>query len=358
MPKEKKKEVAEVTPISNAASGLDPERAKRLAVALATIDKNHGKHTIFRLGIRPALPAISISTGSLGLDLALGVGGLPRGTITEIYGPPGSGKTTLALQTIASAQSNGGVAAFIDAEHALDTPYAQALEVNINELLLSQPDSGEAALNVLQTLIESRAIDVVVIDSVAALTPLAEIQGEVGDTHMGLQARLMSQSLRKLSPFMGDHQNGPLIIFINQLRKKIGVMFGSPETTTGGEALKFYTTVRLDVRRIGAAQNEESKEDENTISAGNSTRVKVVKNKVAPPFKQCIFDIIFGKGVDRDGELITLADQFEVIEKAGSWYSFDGNRLGQGRDNVKTYLKRNADIRTEIYNRILEKAKT
>lgn len=317
----------------------DNNRQKALQAALSQIEKAHGKGTIMRLGDKPVEGEDAIPTGSLGLDLALGIGGLPRGRVVEIYGPESSGKTTLTLQVIAEAQKKGGSAAFIDAEHALDPSYAEKLGVNVNELLVSQPDTGEQALEITDMLVRSGAIDVVVVDSVAALTPKAEIEGEMGDQHMGLQARLMSQALRKLTANI--KRSNTLVIFINQIRMKIGVMFGSPETTTGGNALKFYASVRLDIRRIGAI-----KKGEEVI--GSETRVKVVKNKVAPPFKQTEFDILYGEGISREGELIELGVQYGFVEKSGAWYSFKGNRIGQGKDNVRNFLKENPSIAAEI----------
>lgn len=351
MSKKKDDEVPVTTEVS------DPDKEKRLQVALAVITKNFGKGAIAKYGLDAVTSPKAISTGSLGLDIALGVGGLPRGTITEIFGPEGTGKTTLGLQTVASAQRAGGIAAIVDSEHALDMNYAVNLGVNADEILLSQPDSGEQALNIVQELIESRAVDVILIDSVAALVPQAEINGEVGDSHMGLQARLMSQAMRKMVGFLGDHEAGPVIIFINQLRSKIGVVFGSPETTTGGNALKFYATVRLDVRRTGAVKEKAEAEGKDPNTVGNSTRVKVVKNKVAPPFKQCEFDLIFGQGVDKAGEVLSLATDLQIIEKAGSWYSFEGERLGQGADAVKELLRTNGAMFTKLRNLILERVK-
>jgi recombination protein RecA len=314
-------------------------RQKALQAALSQIERAHGKGAIMRLGDKPEEGLDAIPTGSLGLDIALGVGGLPRGRVVEIYGPESSGKTTLASQVIAECQKRGGAAAFIDAEHALDPSYAEKLGVNVEELLVSQPDTGEQALEITDMLVRSGAIDIIVIDSVAALTPKAEIEGEMGDQHMGLQARLMSQALRKLTGNI--KRSNTLVIFINQIRMKIGVMFGSPETTTGGNALKFYASVRLDIRRIGAIK----KGDE---ILGSETRVKVVKNKVAPPFKQTEFDILYGEGISREGELIELGVLHGFVEKAGAWYSFNGNRIGQGKDNVRNFLKENPSISAEI----------
>lgn len=317
----------------------DNNKQKALQAALSQIERTHGKGTIMRLGDKPVEGEDPVPTGSLGLDVAIGIGGLPRGRIVEIYGPESSGKTTLTLQVVAECQKLGGSAAFIDAEHALDPSYAEKLGVNVDELLVSQPDTGEQALEITDMLVRSGAIDVIVIDSVAALTPKAEIEGEMGDQHMGLQARLMSQALRKLTANI--KRSNTLVIFINQIRMKIGVMFGSPETTTGGNALKFYASVRLDIRRIGAIK----KGDE---ILGSETRVKVVKNKVAPPFKQTEFDILYGEGISREGEIIDLGVQCGFVEKAGAWYSFNGNRIGQGKDNVRNFLKENPAISAEI----------
>jgi len=351
MSKKKDDEVPETIKVS------DPDKEKRLQVALATITKNFGKGAIAKYGLDAVTSPRSISTGSLGLDIALGVGGLPRGAITEIFGPESTGKTTLGLQVVANAQKSGGIAAIVDAEHALDMNYAVNLGVDADELLLSQPDSGEQALQIVQELIESKAVDVILIDSVAALVPQAEIEGEIGDSHMGLQARLMSQAMRKMVGFLGDHETGPVIIFINQLRSKIGVVFGSPETTTGGNALKFYATIRLDVRRTGAVKEKSQVEGDDPNTVGNSTKVKVVKNKVAPPFKQCEFDLIFGQGVDKAGEVLSLATDLNIIEKAGSWYSFEGERLGQGADSVKELLRTNGALFTKLRNLVLERVK-
>ena len=315
---------------------MDDRRKQALSSALSQIERQFGKGAIMRMGDPSAVRDIGVvSTGSLGLDLALGVGGLPRGRVMEIYGPEASGKTTLTLEVIAQAQRDGGTAAFIDAEHALDPLYAEKIGVDVDELLVSQPDTGEQALEIADMIVRSGAVDVVVIDSVAALTPKAELEGEMGDTHVGLQARLMSQALRKLTANI--KRSNTLVIFINQIRMKIGVMFGSPETTTGGNALKFYSSVRLDIRRIGAIK----KRDE---VVGNQTRIKVVKNKVAPPFKQVEFDILYGEGISREGELIDLGVKHGIVEKSGAWYSYDGDRIGQGRDNVRDFLKQNADV--------------
>ena len=318
---------------------MDDNRKKALAAALTQIDKQFGKGSVMSMGDTAAFNIESISTGSLGLDVALGIGGVPKGRVAEIYGPESSGKTTLTLHIIAQAQKQGGTAAFVDAEHALDPSYAEKLGINMDELLVSQPDTGEQALEITDMLVRSGAVDVVVIDSVAALTPRAEIEGEMGDTHVGLQARLMSQALRKLTANI--KRTNCLVIFINQIRMKIGVMFGSPETTSGGNALKFYASVRLDIRRIGAIK----KGDE---IVGNDTRVKVVKNKVAPPFKQVTFEILYGEGISREGELIDLGVQHGFIEKSGSWYSQGGNRIGQGKENVRNFLKENPQIADEI----------
>ena len=327
---------------------VEMDKDKALEAALGQIEKSFGKGSIMRLGQKGGVVDIeAISTGSLGLDIALGIGGVPKGRVVEIYGPESSGKTTLALHIIAESQKNGGTCAFVDAEHALDPGYAKKLGVNVENLLISQPDAGEQALEIADTLVRSGAIDVMVIDSVAALVPRAELEGEMGDSHMGLQARLMSQALRKLTASVA--RTNTLIIFINQIRMKIGVMFGSPETTTGGNALKFYASVRLDIRRVGAV-----KEREEVI--GSQTRVKVVKNKVAPPFKQVDFDIIYGEGVSKTGELIDLGVKAGIVEKSGSWYAYDGQRLGQGRENAKVHLKENPAIADKIEKLIREKA--
>jgi len=323
---------------------MDDNRKKALAAALGQIEKQFGKGSVMRLGDGGVIKDIeSISTGSIGLDTALGIGGLPKGRVIEIYGPESSGKTTLTLQAIAEAQKLGGTAAFVDAEHALDPQYAEQLGVNVDELLVSQPDTGEQALEITDMLVRSGAIDVVVIDSVAALTPKAEIEGEMGDSHMGLQARLMSQALRKLTGNI--KRSNTMVIFINQIRMKIGVMFGSPETTTGGNALKFYSSVRLDIRRIGAIK----KGDE---VIGNQTRVKVVKNKVSPPFKQAEFEILYGQGISREGEIIDHGVDQGIIDKAGSWYSYGTDRIGQGKENVRVYLQNNPEIAADIEARI------
>jgi len=318
---------------------MDDQKRKALSAALGQIEKQFGKGSVMRMGDVNAVDADVVSTGSLALDVALGIGGLPRGRVVEIYGPESSGKTTLTLQVIAEAQKAGGTAAFIDAEHALDPGYAEKLGVQIDDLLVSQPDTGEQALEITDMLVRSSAVDVVVIDSVAALTPKAEIEGEMGDSHMGLHARLMSQALRKLTSNI--KRSNTLVIFINQIRMKIGVMFGNPETTTGGNALKFYASVRLDIRRIGAIK----KGDE---IVGNDTRVKVVKNKMAPPFKQAQFEILYGEGISRQGELIELGVKEGLVDKAGAWYSYNGDRIGQGKDNVRNFLKDNPEITQDI----------
>ena len=315
------------------------DKEKAIEAALSQIDKAFGKGSVMKLGQKPAMEIEAISTGSLGLDIALGIGGLPKGRIIEIYGPESSGKTTLALHTVAEAQKAGGVAAFVDAEHALDPVYAGKLGVDVGELLVSQPDAGEQALEIADTLVRSGAVDILVIDSVAALTPRAELEGEMGDSLPGLQARLMSQALRKLTGSIS--KSNCLVIFINQIRMKIGVMFGSPETTTGGNALKFYSSVRLDIRRIGAIKNRDE-------VIGNQTRVKVVKNKVAPPFREVEFDILYGEGISKMGELIDLGVKGDVIEKSGSWYSYNSERIGQGRENARQFMLNNPDIAGEI----------
>ncbi len=326
---------------------MDDNRKKALAAALGQIEKQFGKGSVMRLGDSTALRDIEvISSGSIGLDVALGIGGLPRGRVVEIYGPESSGKTTLTLQVIAEAQKLGGTAAFVDAEHALDPNYAEKLGVNVDELLVSQPDTGEQALEITDMLVRSGAVDIIVIDSVAALTPKAEIEGEMGDSHMGLQARLMSQALRKLTANI--KRSNTMVVFINQIRMKIGVMFGSPETTTGGNALKFYASIRLDIRRIGAIK----KGDE---VIGNQTRVKVVKNKVAPPFKMAEFEILYGHGISRHGEIIDLGVQHGIVDKAGSWYSYGDDRIGQGKENVREFLRQNPKIAEEIEGRIRAK---
>ncbi len=325
---------------------VDSEKAKALQAALAQIEKQFGKGTIMRLGEGEVIDDIQVvSTGSLGLDIALGVGGLPRGRVIESYGPESSGKTTLTLQVIAEMQKQGGTCAFVDAEHALDSQYAQKLGVNLQDLLISQPDTGEQALEVVDSLVRSGAVDLVVIDSVAALTPKAELEGDMGDSLPGLQARLMSQALRKLTASI--KKTNCTVIFINQIRMKIGVMFGSPETTTGGNALKFYASVRLDIRRIGTIKRGEE-------AVGNETRVKVVKNKVAPPFKMAEFDILFGEGISRQGEIIDLGVNAKVIEKSGAWYAYQGEKIGQGRDNAREFLRENEALAFEIENKVRE----
>ena len=326
---------------------MDENKQKALTAALSQIEKQFGKGSVMRMGDAPATRDLEvIPTGSLSLDLALGCGGLPRGRIVEIYGPESSGKTTLTLEVIAQAQRLGGVAAFIDAEHALDPGYAEKIGVNLDELLVSQPDTGEQALEIADMLVRSGGVDIVVVDSVAALTPKAEIEGEMGDSHVGLQARLMSQALRKLTANI--KRSNTLVIFINQIRMKIGVMFGSPETTTGGNALKFYASVRLDIRRLGAIKSGDE-------VIGNETRVKVVKNKVAPPFRNAEFEIIYGEGVCREGELVDLGVAHEFLQKSGSWYSYEGDRIGQGKDNVKNFLKDHPEISESLERRIREK---
>src|SRR5690242_747909 len=318
---------------------MDDNKRRALASALGQIEKQFGKGAVMRMGDRSNETVDVVSTGSLGLDVALGIGGLPRGRVVEIYGPESSGKTTLTLQVIANCQRNGGTAAFVDAEHALDPSYAEKLGVNVDDLLVSQPDTGEQALEIADMLVRSNAVDVVVIDSVAALTPKAEIEGEMGDSHVGLQAHLMSQALRKLTANI--KKSGTLVIFINQIRMKIGVMFGNPETTTGGNALKFYASVRLDIRRIGSVKRGEE-------VIGSETRVKVVKNKVAPPFRQAEFEILYGEGSSREGELIELGVNNNLVEKSGAWYSYNGERIGQGKDNTRLYLKEHPEIAAAI----------
>ena len=326
---------------------MEENRKKALVAALGQIEKQFGKGSVMRLGDASSTYDVeAVSTGSLGLDIALGVGGLPRGRVIEIYGPESSGKTTLTLQVIAEAQRVGGTAAFVDAEHALDPVYAEKLGVNVQELLVSQPDTGEQALEITDMLVRSSAVDVIVVDSVAALTPKAEIEGEMGDAHVGLQARLMSQALRKLTGNI--KRSNTIVIFINQIRMKIGVMFGNPETTTGGNALKFYSSVRLDIRRIGAIKNGEE-------VVGNQTRVKVVKNKVAPPFREAEFEIMYGQGISRNGEIIDIGVLQGLVEKSGSWYSYNGERIGQGKENARTFLQNNPEIAREIEGKIREK---
>jgi recombination protein RecA len=326
---------------------MEENRKKALVAALGQIEKQFGKGSVMRLGDASASYDVeSVSTGSLGLDIALGVGGLPRGRVIEIYGPESSGKTTLTLQAIAEAQRVGGTAAFVDAEHALDPAYAEKLGVNVKELLVSQPDTGEQALEITDMLVRSSAVDIIVVDSVAALTPKAEIEGEMGDAHVGLQARLMSQALRKLTGNI--KRSNSIVIFINQIRMKIGVMFGNPETTTGGNALKFYASVRLDIRRIGALKNGEE-------VIGNQTRVKVVKNKVAPPFREAEFEIMYGAGISRVGEIIDIGVLHGLVEKAGSWYSYNGERIGQGKENARTFLTQHPEIAQDIEGKLREK---
>jgi recombination protein RecA len=327
---------------------MDENKRKALGAALSQIEKQFGKGSVMRLGDMPAVRDLEvIPTGSLTLDIALGCGGLPRGRIVEIYGPESSGKTTLTLEVIAQAQKLGGVAAFIDAEHALDPTYAEKIGVNLEDLLISQPDTGEQALEIADMLVRSGGVDVLVIDSVAALTPKAEIEGEMGDSHVGLHARLMSQALRKLTANI--KRSNTLVIFINQIRMKIGVMFGSPETTTGGNALKFYASVRLDIRRLGSIKTGDE-------AIGNETRVKVVKNKVAPPFREATFEILYGEGVSHEGELVDLGVAHGIVQKSGSWYSYDGERIGQGKDNVRNLLKERPDLANAIETRVREKA--
>ena len=332
----------ETNPVTDKAKA---ERGKALDTALAQIERQYGKGSVMRMGDRRGVITEVIPTGSIALDLALGIGGLPRGRVVEIYGPESSGKTTVALHAIANAQKAGGIAAFIDAEHALDPEYAKRLGVDIDALLVSQPDTGEQALEIMDMLIRSGAIDIIVIDYVAALVPRAEIEGEMGDSHVGLQARLMSQALRKITGAL--HTSNTTAIFINQLREKIGVFFGSPETTTGGKALKFYASIRLDVRRIETLKD-------GTEAVGNRTRVKVVKNKMAPPFKQAEFDIIYGTGISREGSLIDLGVECNVVKKSGAWYTYEGDQLGQGKENSRTFLRDNPDLANEIENKIKE----
>ena len=323
---------------------MEENRKKALAAALGQIEKQFGKGSVMRLGDAAAsFDVETVSTGSLGLDIALGIGGLPRGRVVEVFGPEASGKTTLTLQVIAEVQRSGGTAAFVDAEHALDPSYAEKLGVNINDLLVSQPDTGEQALEITDMLVRSNAVDIVVVDSVAALTPKAEIEGEMGEMQVGLQARLMSQALRKLTGNI--KRSNTMVVFINQIRMKIGVMFGNPETTTGGNALKFYASVRLDIRRIGAIKSGEE-------VTGNMTRVKVVKNKVAPPFREAEFEIMYGQGISREGEIIELASTLGIIEKSGAWYAYKGSRIGQGKDNARAYLLSNKEIAREIEEQV------
>ncbi len=326
---------------------MDEAKKKALSAALSQIEKQFGKGSVMRMGDTTAVREVdAISTGSLGLDIALGIGGLPRGRVVEIYGPESSGKTTLTLQVIAEAQKAGGTAAFVDAEHALDPVYAEKLGVDVDELLVSQPDTGEQALEITDMLVRSGAVDIVVVDSVAALTPKAEIEGDMGDSHVGLQARLMSQALRKLTGNI--KRSNTMVIFINQIRMKIGVMFGNPETTTGGNALKFYSSVRLDIRRIGAIKRGDE-------VVGNETRVKVVKNKVAPPFKQVEFDLLYGEGISREGEIIDLGVKEGIVDKSGAWYSYNGDRIGQGKDNVRKFLREHPEIAADIERQIRER---
>ncbi|CAJ0714729.1 Protein RecA [Ralstonia edaphis] len=327
------------------AAAMSAEKQKALAAALAQIEKQFGKGSIMKMGDAEVEPVQVVSTGSLGLDVALGVGGLPRGRVIEIYGPESSGKTTLTLQVVAEMQKLGGTCAFIDAEHALDVTYADKIGVSVPDLLISQPDTGEQALEIADALVRSGSVDLIVIDSVAALVPKAEIEGEMGDALPGLQARLMSQALRKLTGTI--KKTNCMVIFINQIRMKIGVMFGSPETTTGGNALKFYASVRLDIRRIGSIKKGDD-------VVGNETKVKVVKNKVAPPFREAIFDILYGQGVSREGEIIDLGVEAKIVEKSGAWYSYGGERIGQGRDNCREYLRENPDLARDIENKVRE----
>lgn len=326
---------------------MSENKQKALEAALSQIEKSFGKGSIMKLGEQAGLKIPSISTGSLGLDIALGIGGLPKGRIVEIYGPESSGKTTLTLHIVAEAQKAGGTCAFVDAEHALDPAYAKKIGVDIDNLIISQPDSGEQALEIADTLVRSGAIDVLIVDSVAALVPKAELEGEMGDSHMGLQARLMSQALRKLTASVA--KSNALVVFINQIRMKIGVMFGNPETTTGGNALKFYSSVRMDIRRVGSI-----KDKENVI--GNETRVKIVKNKVAPPFKTVDFDIMYNQGISREGEIIELGVKAGIIEKSGSWFSYNSERIGQGKENARQWLKDNPKIAQELIKKIMEKS--
>ncbi|MFN8022932.1 MAG: recombinase RecA [Acidimicrobiales bacterium] len=324
-----------------------PDRERALEMALSQIDKQFGKGSIMRMGEKTSMGIDVVSTGALSLDLALGVGGLPRGRVVEIYGPESSGKSTLAMHVVAEAQRNGGICAYVDAEHAMDPVYAKSIGVDIDQLLISQPDTGEQALEIADMLVRSGAIDVLVIDSVAALTPRAEIEGEMGDSHVGLQARLMSQALRKLTANL--NKTGTIAIFINQLREKIGVMFGSPETTPGGRALKFYSSVRLDIRRIESIKD-------GTEVTGSRTRVKVVKNKVAPPFKQAEFDIMYGKGISREGSLLDMSVDMGIVKKSGAWFTYDGEQLGQGRENAKNYLSENPEVMMEISDKVRRQA--
>jgi recombination protein RecA len=335
--------VASLKVVGSDRKSEDMDKQKALEAALAQIDRAFGKGSAMKLGSREAIQIEAVSTGSLGLDIALGIGGLPRGRIIEIYGPESSGKTTLALHAVAEAQRAGGTAAFVDAEHALDPVYARKLGVDVDELIVSQPDTGEQALEIVDTLVRSNAVDVLIVDSVAALVPRAEIEGEMGDSHVGLQARLMSQALRKLTGSISKSKC--LVIFINQVRMKIGVMYGNPETTTGGNALKFYASVRLDIRRTGQIKDRDD-------IIGNTTRVKVVKNKVAPPFKQVEFDIMYGEGISKIGEVLDLGVKAGIVEKSGAWFSYDSIRIGQGRENAKTYLKENPELAAKLENAI------
>jgi recombination protein RecA len=343
--KDSKLEAVKAAPVTPAPRERDPQRDKAIELAVSTIEKQFGKGSIMRLGEETAPPEVRVvPTGSLGLDIALGVGGLPRGRIVEVYGPESSGKTTLALHVVAQAQKGGGICAFVDAEHALDVGYARKLGVRTDDLLVSQPDFGEQALEITEMLVRSGAVDVIVVDSVAALTPRAELEGEMGDSHVGLQARLMSQALRKLTGTIA--KSNTLVIFINQIRMKIGVMFGNPETTTGGNALKFYASVRLDIRRVGALKDGEK-------VVGNRTRVKVVKNKMAPPFREVEFDIMYGEGISHEGDLVDLGAETGVVEKSGAWFGFEGDRIGQGRDNARLYLKEHPEVARKIEGKVL-----
>jgi recombination protein RecA len=343
--KETKGEISKVDGKEDVRAARDPARDRAIELAVSTIEKQFGKGSIMRLGEDSAPPEVQVvPTGAIGLDIALGTGGLPRGRIVEIYGPESSGKTTLALHVVAQAQRAGGISAFVDAEHALDVGYARKLGVKTDDLLVSQPDCGEQALEITEMLVRSGAVDVVVVDSVAALTPRAELEGEMGDSHVGLQARLMSQALRKLTGTIA--KSNTLVIFINQIRMKIGVMFGNPETTTGGNALKFYASVRLDIRRIGALKDGET-------VVGNRTRVKVVKNKMAPPFREVEFDIMYGEGISREGDLVDLGAECNAVEKSGAWFAFEGERIGQGRENAKQFLRDHADIAKKIEAKVL-----
>ena len=343
--KDSKLEAVKAAPVNAAPRERDPQRDKAIELAVSTIEKQFGKGSIMRLGEEVAPPEVKVvPTGSLGLDIALGVGGLPRGRIVEVYGPESSGKTTLALHVVAQAQKAGGICAFVDAEHALDVGYARKLGVRTDDLLVSQPDFGEQALEITEMLVRSGAVDVIVVDSVAALTPRAELEGEMGDSHVGLQARLMSQALRKLTGTIAKSHT--LVIFINQIRMKIGVMFGNPETTTGGNALKFYASVRLDIRRVGALKDGEK-------VVGNRTRVKVVKNKMAPPFREVEFDIMYGEGISHEGDLVDLGAESGVVEKSGAWFGFEGDRIGQGRDNARIYLKEHPEVARKIEGKVL-----